>query len=431
MVMYFLCIAVVLNAVNHVHGFVLTDDVILRQHVAKLPQYAQYGRSMVLVGGHLWDNNTEIYDTIIRMAGGKGVARVGIINAASADPLDGYQYYRNLFLKYGALETARIPIDLNHTADNAPQATIDLIYAQTGFFFGGGDQERVVKSLLGQYGEYTPALLALHQMNDAGAVIAGTSAGCSCQTANYMVEGGVSWDALTYGAFPDVEPTIAHAYPLVYLSSGGIGFMKGYVLDSHFSQRGREGRMIRLLSDTMAHGKGTARGIGVDENTALVVKHADTNMVSGTVIGASGVTVFDLSNSRVHISRYFNISDVYLTYLTHGDAIRLSDHQVTFSSSKTPMKNHENYDDVLTTDDVFYGTKSDSERKSEFVRIATSVFDARNGRTTHGTTQEGSPRFRIDMSAEGHDAIGYVERRHSFHSDITSYKNLRVAIYAD
>lgn len=43
--------------------------------------------------------------------------------------------------------------------------------------------------LLGQYGEYTPALLALHQMFDAGAVISGTSAGCTCQTVNFMIEG--------------------------------------------------------------------------------------------------------------------------------------------------------------------------------------------------------------------------------------------------
>lgn len=93
------------------------------------------------------------------------------------------------------------------------------------------------------------------------------------------------------------------------------------------------------------------------------------------------------------------------------------------------MAGNEQYDDVLTSDDVFYGSKSDSDRKPEFVRMATSVFDARNSRKTHGTTYETHPLFRVDVSGSGHDAEGWVERKHSFHSDITSYKNLRVDIY--
>jgi len=43
--------------------------------------------------------------------------------------------------------------------------------------------------------------------------------------------------------------------------------------------------MIRMLADTRGLGRGTARGIGVDENTALVVTHADTNRASGQVGG--------------------------------------------------------------------------------------------------------------------------------------------------
>ena len=48
-----------------------------------------------------------------------------------------------------------------------------------------------------------------------------------------------------------------------------------------FSQRGREGRMIRLLSDTKNLTKGTSYGFGVDEDTALVITHADTNKITG------------------------------------------------------------------------------------------------------------------------------------------------------
>lgn len=147
------------------------------------------------------------------------------------------------------------------------------------------------------------------------------------------------------------------------------------------------------------------------------------------MIGASGVTFFDLTHAQVRNASRFNINNVYLTYLTRGDVISLADQSVRFSPSKTPLSGHEDYDDVLTSDDVFYGASSDSTRKPEFVRVATSVFDARHGRKTYGTTHERHPRFRVDFTAEASDAVGYVERHTSFHSDIHSYKNLRVDIY--
>ena len=64
-------------------------------------------------------------------------------------------------------------------------------------------------------------------------------------------------------------------YPndLSYDEHGGLGFMpSSFLLDTHFSERGRESRLIRLLQDTrnMA-GIGATRGFGVDEDTALVI----------------------------------------------------------------------------------------------------------------------------------------------------------------
>jgi len=49
-------------------GFLIPEDISLKSHLPKLPQYSKQGKSLVLVGGNLWDNNTEIYSTIIDMA---------------------------------------------------------------------------------------------------------------------------------------------------------------------------------------------------------------------------------------------------------------------------------------------------------------------------------------------------------------------------
>ena len=149
------------------------------------------------------------------------------------------------------------------------------------------------------------------------------------------------------------------------------------------------------------------------------------------VIGASGISVFDLSKARVIPGKYFHITDVYMDYLTHNDVIRLGDLSVTFAPEKSPMAGHELYNDVLTTDDVFYGKRSGSSHKPDFVRIATSIFDARNSRSTYGTTYENHPRFRVELSGNGHDAAGWVQRRTSFNSDVTSYRNMHIEIYVN
>ena len=41
--------------------------------------------------------------------------------------------------------------------------------------------------------------------------------------------------------------------------------------------------MIRMLSDTLSLARGSSFGIGIDENTALVVTHADSKQASGEV----------------------------------------------------------------------------------------------------------------------------------------------------
>jgi len=52
--------------------------------------------------------------------------------------------------------------------------------------------------------------------------------------------------ALTFGAFPGGYNDL-YPYDLSYNENGGLGFMDGFLLDSHFSERGREGRFIRLV----------------------------------------------------------------------------------------------------------------------------------------------------------------------------------------
>lgn len=412
----------------------VTHALLLDVDQVKLPQYHTYGKRLVLAGGHLDENNNEIYNTIVKLAGGENYAKIGIVTAGSADPADSCNYYSDLFLhRYKAQSVYCIPIDVNHTSNNFNDDVVDKIKQQTGFFFGGGDQQRIIDSLpLFQYYVLlahisVPAMREITGLFDAGAVIAGSSAGTACQSSAVMIRGGMSWDALRYGAFKSENKN--HPDDLIYNNNGGLRMLHGFILDTHFSQRGREGRLIRLLSDTRHLYNGVDWGIGVDENTALVIRHAGTSQAEGEIIGEHGVFFADVSNSHVDNStKYFNIDNVMVHYLTHGDKIFLQNKTIKFSPTKTQMKGHENYDHALTTQDIFGGNRRHPTQKSEFTRVATSIFDSRLETSSYGDTYENNPRFRVTMSRAVAGAEGFVERKHSFHTDITSYRNLYVKI---
>lgn len=146
------------------------------------------------------------------------------------------------------------------------------------------------------------------------------------------------------------------------------------------------------------------------------------------VIGQSGVVFIDVTHAHhdPH-SIYYSISNVLFHYLTNGDQIGLRNLNISFSPRKTPMRGHENYDHALTSDDIFYGKHRNSDHKPEFTRAATSVFDSRLDTSTYGDTYESHPTFRVILTRMSH-SVGFVERKSSFHTDLTSYENLVVSI---
>ena len=92
--------------------------------------------------------------------------------------------------------------------------------------------------------------------------------------------GGDSMNALVLGTKFKQEFNGSQS-PLVYTKIGGLGFLNNYVLDSHFSEKGRELRLIRtLLESRDLPGIGTPKGLGIDENTALVITNPLTNPVA-------------------------------------------------------------------------------------------------------------------------------------------------------
>ncbi len=207
-----------------------------------------------------------------------------------------------------------------------------------GLYFSGGDQARHLESFItrndrGQYTRVSPQLDILRKRHAQGKlVVAGTSAGNHAQGGGQwmgkpvpMIGGGDSYEALRGGFLEGTGPVVGTAvpngdepkYPAVTYSRGGLGFFHYGLLDSHFSTRAREGRLVRLTQES-----GMDYGFGVDENTALVVYRPDAAGVTRfSVNGAAGVLIVDVRNAKTSGTDPggYEIEGVRLHYLQAGD----------------------------------------------------------------------------------------------------------------
>lgn len=239
---------------------------------------------------------------------------------------------------------------------NRGQALNDLLGRLNGIYFSGGNQARHLESLVTQdaAGDYTlpSAQLAILQRRHAQGqlVVAGTSAGNHIQGGGLwqgkpvpMVGGGSSYDALKNGfaqgrgvAADTTEPGQTEhntSFSPVIYPLGGLGVFPFGVLDSHFSRRVREGRLVRATFDSAMH-----YGFGVDENTALLVSQPDAmGTTHFSVLGAGGVFIADVRRAQAlrNPQRHFSITGVRAHYLLPGDTARIDakgDLQVTLST---------------------------------------------------------------------------------------------------
>jgi cyanophycinase len=150
-------------------------------------------------------------------------------------------------------------------ADAADPGTAALIAGAAGLFMTGGDQVTLVDVLRG-----TPAGDALVAAYRTGAVVAGTSAGATAIGDPMIARGGGTGE-LRQGMIA-LHPGLALAGPEI-------------IIDTHFSQRGRFPRLVGAIAEHP-----TALGVGLDENTALLVAGGQRQ---AAVLGAGVVYFID------------------------------------------------------------------------------------------------------------------------------------------
>lgn len=188
---------------------------------------------------------------------------VEIITTASGEPDSISRRYKEAFHSLGFKRVGFINMGNNYDAKNP--IFIERIQKAHAVLFSGGDQFRL-STILGN----TDVLLATlnRYISDEDFIVAGTSAGATAAGALMMYEGENN-EAILKGT--------------VKISSG-LGFITGCIIDTHFTKRGRFGRLAQAVVMNP-----TCVGIGLGEDTALVVRQGRI----AQCIGSGMVTIID------------------------------------------------------------------------------------------------------------------------------------------
>ncbi|MBX3062839.1 MAG: cyanophycinase [Anaerolineae bacterium] len=256
----------------------------------------QRGYLMPIGGAEDRRERRAVLNHFVKLSGGNN-ARIVVIPSASAFSAELGPEYMRIFSELGAGEVKFADIQ-ERTQANDPDC-VSMFENASAIYFSGGDQLKLVALLGG-----TLLLKKMHERYERGAVIAGTSAGASA----------ISQHMIAFGR-PGASPSLR----MVQLSAG-LGFTDKCVIDQHFRERDRIGRLVSAL----AHNP-SLLGVGVDEDTALIIGPRDDCEVVGagsvTIVDGSGIEYTDIYD----IARYNAISvfGVKLHFLTEGHRYNL------------------------------------------------------------------------------------------------------------
>lgn len=187
-------------------------------------------------------------------------ARIVIVPTAS-QLADTGPRYEEVFRDLDVAEARTVPIETR--ADCARQEYLDALGAATGVFMTGGNQLRLSTTLGG-----TPFAESMIARNMEGLHVGGTSAGAAILS-DHMIAFGDE------GSTPSGD--------MVTLAPG-LGLTQRYIIDQHFRQRDRLGRLVAALSYNPMN-----VGIGLDEDTGAIIDPAGRI----EVCGSGGLTVVD------------------------------------------------------------------------------------------------------------------------------------------
>src|SRR5579872_4081254 len=228
---------------------------------SKVPQGESRGWIVPIGGAENKENDRPILERFIRVSGGAS-ANIVVIPTASRMHETGPRY-EELFKDLGAGQVTIMDFDTRRDCQEPGRLT--RLEQASGIFFTGGNQLRLTTLLGG-----TPVAKLIRAANARGVTVGGTSAGASILS-EHMIAAGDEGSSVVAGS--------------VRLAPG-LGLTNRFIIDQHFRQRDRLGRLLTALAYNPF-----AVGIGLDEDTAALIAPDETVEVEGS----GGVTIVDAS----------------------------------------------------------------------------------------------------------------------------------------
>lgn len=277
---------------------------------ARVPAGERRGWIIPIGGAEAKEGSPFILERFVQLSGGRD-AQIGVIPSASQLADTGPRYH-DIFRELGAAEVVVMDFDTRRDCEE-PGRLAELSRCD-GIFLTGGNQLRL-STLLGG----TSVARMLRQRNASGATVAGTSAGAAFLS-EHMIAFGAE------GASPEASGVTL---------APGLGLTNRVIIDQHFRQRDRLGRLLSALAFNPF-----AIGFGLDEDTAAFIGPDETVEVEGS----GAITVLDChglkfsSMDRVQEHEPVSLLGIQLHILTRGATFNLQTREAaagTLANSKS------------------------------------------------------------------------------------------------
>lgn len=257
------------------------------------------GPLFIIGGGEDKEGERTILRAVARHLDG---GRLVIATVASHEPEGYFEAYERAFADLGV--TDLVELYVKDRAETLDPGKLNLLDGAAGVFFSGGDQLRISS----QIGD-TPIEQRVRDIHERGGLLAGTSAGASVMSETMLVK-GTSGESYKIG---DV-----HMAP-------GLGFVRNMIIDQHFAERGRFGRLFGAVAHNPRE-----LGIGIDEDTALVFGDERFEVIgSGCVYVVDGAGVTHSNIAEAEPERALSMFDVRLHVLSAGDTFDVAKRRPT------------------------------------------------------------------------------------------------------
>jgi cyanophycinase len=253
------------------------------------------GKLMLIGGAEDREGECRVLRRFVELIRKKN-PHVAVMTVATGNPAEVGQVYQKAFRRIGVSHVELVGATCREDAQS--QRVLRPLQKADAVFFTGGDQFKITTILGG-----TEADRLLEERYRSGMTLGGTSAG-----ANMMPS------AMIIGGQPPGNPRIG----CVELGPG-MEFLRGTITDSHFSQRGRLGRLLAAVAQ-YPHDI----GIGIDEDTAAIV---DGDRLE--CFGTNAITIVDMTDtthtntSRVAHGESLTLFGIKLHILSEGSAFNL------------------------------------------------------------------------------------------------------------